>query len=134
MLRPHAPTTRFFKSLHDVLDPNLGRPKSGAPSAGVTGGRETTGAVMAQALAETPVGKAAAAVGLTKLLPWIQDLVNSPKWQLASAQQKYQLADAIRKGQTGHARSILMRIAATVPRSASFTNTPVFADQQETAR
>lgn len=110
----------FWKSLHDVLDPDLGRPKSGAPSQGVTGGRMTTGAVAAQALANTPVGKAAAAVGLTKILPMVQDLIASPQWQLAKASQKYSLAKAIRAGQPGVVQGIALKIAS-LGRGASAT-------------
>lgn len=122
-LNPEAAAARadytFWKSLNDVLDPDLGRPKSGAASAGVTGGRATVGAVAAQAIGTTQLGKAAAAVGLGKILPLIQDTVNSPAWQLAKAADKYKLAEAIRKGQPSVVQGVLYKIAALAPKGQS---------------
>ncbi len=101
----------FFKRLGDVLDPTLGRPKlvNGTP-VGITGGLATAGAVAGHAM-----GTGASLV-LARLLPAIQNTVNSPAWQLAKAAQKTALADAIEAGQMGRATSLLTTIAAMAPR------------------
>lgn len=133
-LNPDAASARadysFWKSINDVLDPNLGRPKATNAPSGVTGGRATVGAVAAEAIGNTPLGKAAAAIGLGKILPWIQDVVASPQWQLAKASQKYALAQAIRNGQPALAQGILVKISAGLPRSGGGTS--MVASDQDT--
>lgn len=104
----------FWKTLNDVLDPVIGRPKNMAPSQGVTGGARTVGAVTGQLFG----GKAGAFIGST-VVPWVQEHLASPQWQLADAQSKIRLAEAMRRGDIGGMKAAMLRIekgaAATSP-------------------
>lgn len=95
----------FFKTLGDILDPAQGRPKVTAPSAGITGGAATSGAV-----AGAMVGPKAAFV-LSVVRPWIQQVRSTPAWQLADAQSKMRLAAAIRAGDVPTAQRLMARIS-----------------------
>lgn len=109
----------FWKTLNDVLDPVIGRPKNMAPSQGVTGGARTVGAVTGQLFG----GKAGAFIGST-VIPWVQERLASPQWQLADAQAKLKLADAIRRGDIGSMKSWMLKIekgAAATSRNESQT-------------
>lgn len=116
----------FFKTLGDILDPAQGRPKVSAPSQGVTGGAAVSGAV-----AGAVVGpKASFVLGVVR--PWIQRMRSEPAWQLADAQTKMRLAEAIRNGDVPAAQKLMVRIgevgvvgAATSPsESRSRTTAP----------
>ena len=117
LVGPNADYT-FFKRLGDVLDPTLGRPKlvNGTP-VGVTGGLATAGAVAGHALSGVPLVGPVIPLALARLLPSIQNVVNSPAWQLAKASKKSALADAIEAGQYGKAKGILLLIAAATPKT-----------------
>jgi hypothetical protein len=111
----------FFKTLGDVLDPAQGRPKATAPTQGVTGGSATTGAVVGGLVSP----KAAFVLGVVR--PWIQRMRSEPAWQLADAQSKMRLAEAIRNGDVPTATKLMVRIGegavpATSP-TGSRTNT-----------
>lgn len=95
----------FFKTLGDILDSAQGRPKVTAPSQGVTGGAATTGAVAGHL-----VGPKAAFV-LSVVRPWVQRMRSEPAWQLADAQTKMRLADAIRNGDVPTAQKLMARIS-----------------------
>ena len=95
----------FFKSLNDVLDPNLGRPKSASLPSGVTGGARTVGAVVGQ-MSKVP----GASFVLSTVVPWVKERIASPEWQLAKAKQKLELADAMRRGDIGRMKSVMSRI------------------------
>jgi hypothetical protein len=98
----------FWKTLNDVLDPVQGRPKATSPSQGVTGGARTVGAVTGNLLG----GKAGAFIGST-LIPWIKERVASPTWQLADAQHKLKLAQAMRRGDVGAMKMWMLRMEKT---------------------
>lgn len=110
----------FWKTLSDVLDPVQGRPKVLAPSAGVTGGARTVGAVVGNM-----VGPKAALV-LSTVVPWLKDRMADSSWQLADASSKMKLAAAIKAGDQGAIRASMFRIQkAALPTAASDTqNTP----------
>jgi len=103
----------FFKTLGDVLDPAVGRPKATAPPAGVTGGSRTSGAV-----AGAIVGPKAAFV-LSVVKPWIDEVRSTPAWQLADAQDKMRLAAAIRAGNVPRAKNLMTKITQASPRQAT---------------
>lgn len=114
---PNADYT-FAKRLRDVLDPNVGRPKqTNYVPTGVTGGMATAGAIAGAKLLEgiPVVGKAGALIG-SQLLPKLKAFLASPEFQLASAQKKMALADALSKGDVGGARSLMLQISALAPR------------------
>lgn len=97
----------FWKTLDDVLDPVIGRPKQSAPSQGVTGGMVTIGAHAGQLIG----GKAGAFIGST-VVPWLQKRVASPEWQLADAQSKMRLAKGLKTGDIGLMKSAMVKIDA----------------------
>lgn len=117
----HYADYTFWKSLNDVLDPSIGRPKSGSVTTGVTGGLHTTGAIVGQALSKVPGLSAVGALVVSKLLPMIVEAQASPAWQLASASKKMALAEAVKAGQIGKAQGLLMDISRAVPRGATAT-------------
>lgn len=98
----------FFKTLGDVLDPAQGRPKVSAPSQGVTGGAATSGAAVGALVSP----KAAFVLGVVR--PWIKRMQSEPAWQLADAQSKMRLAQAIRDGDVSTAQKIMVRIGEGV--------------------
>lgn len=110
---PNAEYT-FFKRLSDVLDPNIGRPKqTNYVPTGVTGGMATAGAIIGEnALAHLPGG---AALGAW-IVPKLKALTNSPAWDLASAQKKIALAEALRKGDLKGVKGLMMNISVMAPR------------------
>jgi hypothetical protein len=112
----------FFKTLGDVLDPAQGRPKVSAPAAGITGGAATSGAVAGHL-----VGPKAAFV-LSVVRPWIQKVRSEPAWQLADAQSKMRLAEAIRNGDVPTAQKLMVRIGgvgvATSPNGSRTDTAP----------
>lgn len=95
----------FFKTLGDVLDPAQGRPKTTAPTQGVTGGAATTGAVVGNLVSP----KMAFVLGVVR--PWITKMRSEPAWQLADAHTKMQLAAAIRNGEIPLAQKLMVRIS-----------------------
>lgn len=95
----------FFKTLNDVLDPVLGRPKATAAPTGVTGGMRTSGSVAGNLIG----GKAGAFIFGT-VVPWVRDRLNSPEWQLADAHSKLKLAAAMKSGDIGAMRSAMLKI------------------------
>jgi hypothetical protein len=99
----------FFKSLHDVLDPVLGRPKNTAPTSGVTGGERVSGAVAGSLVSP----KLAFVMGT--VIPWLRQIRSTPAWQLADAQSKLRLAAAIRAGDMGRMKSLMVKIGEAVP-------------------
>lgn len=113
----------FFKTLGDVLDQAQGRPKVSAPTQGVTGGSATTGAVVGGMVSP----KAAFVLGVVR--PWIQRIRSEPAWQLADAQSKLRLAEAIRNGDVPAAQRLMVRIGegtvvtATTPTESQIPNT-----------
>lgn len=112
----------FFKTLGDVLDPAQGRPKVTAPSAGITGGAATSGAVAGHLVGP----KAAFVLGVVR--PWIQRMKSEPAWQLADAHSKMQLAAAIRNGDLSLAQKVMTRIGE----AAVLTN-PIGSQSRTTA-
>ncbi len=104
----------FFKSLNDVLDPALGRPKSTAMPSGVTGGARTVGAVVGQ-MSKVP----GASFVLSTVVPWVKERLASPEWQLASARQKLELADAMRRGDIGRMKAAMSRLGEASALSTS---------------
>lgn len=107
----------FYKTLDDVLNPALGRPKNLTPNqTGVTGGAATQAAVIAAALPGWG-GKAAASIRMVASL--LKQVQSSPAWQLADATKKMQLADALRNGRTAQAQAVLIQMLQQVPRGAA---------------
>lgn len=104
----------FFKELSKILDPSIGRPKNATPSLGVTGGMVTIGAHIGQMIG----GKAGALIGSIGI-PALQKWIASPAYQLAEAGDKMKLAAAIRRGDIGATKSLMLRMekaaAATSP-------------------
>lgn len=94
----------FWKTLHDVLDPAIGRPKATGAPTGVTGGARTSGAV-----AGALIGPKAAFV-MSTVVPWLKDRLASPGWALADANAKMRLADAIKRGDVGRAKSLMVEL------------------------
>lgn len=94
----------LFKTLNDVLDPVLGRPKAQTAPVGVTGGGRVTGAIVGRLAG----GAWGAFLGGT-VYPWLLDQMSSPKYQMVSAQKKLALAQAIRSGSQGAIRSAMAR-------------------------
>lgn len=95
----------FFKTLGDVLDPAQGRPKVTAPSSGITGGAATSGAVAGSLISPK------AAFVLSVVRPWIQNVRSTPAWQMADAQSKMRLAQAIRNGEVPLAQRLMAQIS-----------------------
>lgn len=116
VVAPNADFT-FWSRLADTLDPTKGRPKqtNHVPS-GVTGGMSTTGAVIGAGASKVPV--VGPLLG-SQILPRLKALVNSPAWELASAQKKMALAEALRKGDVSGARWLITSISELAPRGAS---------------
>jgi hypothetical protein len=113
----HYAEYTFWKNLNDVLDPTLGRPKSGTVTTGVTGGLHTTGAIIGAAAGSGIPGVAPlAALAVSKLLPAIREAQVSPGWQLAQASKKLALAKAIKAGNVGVAKGLLFQITNYAPR------------------
>jgi hypothetical protein len=108
----------FFKNLNDVLDPVKGRPKSMVPSQGITGGARTTGAV-----AGYLTGSKVATFVLSTVLPWMKERMADSSWQLADANRKMRLAQAMKKGDIGTMQSLMVNwgkgAAATTSPSVS---------------
>ena len=115
----------FFKTLGDVLDPAQGRPKVTTPTKGVTGGAATAGAVVGSVTGSKTVGFA-----LSVVKPWIEEMRSRPEWQLASAQDKLRLAEAIRAGNVPRSQSLMAKIAQGAPRG---TTSPTESRSQTTA-
>lgn len=117
----------FWKTLDEILDPAIGRPKVTAPTQGVTGGARTVGAVTGQMFG----GKAGAFVG-SVVIPWLKERMTDSSWQLADAQSKMRLAAAMRSGDVGTMRSAMTAIAkygrATTP--TGFQTQPAGASQR----
>lgn len=91
----------FARQLEDVLDEGLGRPKKvGAPT-GVTGGTQTTGAVIGATLGPVP-----AFLGSQLLSRW-NDWKVSPAYKLADARTKAAYAAALKKGDIGRLQAIV---------------------------
>ena len=103
----------FFKTLNDVLDPTLGRPKSLAPPAGVTGGSRTVGAVVGSF-----IGPKAAFV-TSVFLPWLKDRMADASWQLMDAQSKMALAQALKRGDVGRMQRVMLAVGKYEPRATS---------------
>ena len=83
------------KSIHEVLNPFGGNPRTFKNSQGQTGGLATVGFSLGQHF-----GKAGAFIG-SKVWPQLVEIMNSPKFRFISAQNKMELANAIRSGQPG---------------------------------
>lgn len=113
----------FFKTLGDVLDPAQGRPKVTGPSSGITGGAATSGAVAGHL-----IGPKAAFV-MSVVRPWIQKVRAEPAWQLADAQTKMRLAEAIRNGDIPTAQTLMVRIAG----AKTMTTSPTESQRRTTA-
>lgn len=130
---PHYAEYSFWKNLDAVLDPSMGRPKTGTATTGVTGGLHTTGAIIGAAAGSGVPGLApAAALVVSKLLPALREAQASPAWQLASASKKMQLAAAIKSGQLGKSQYLLLQIAKGAPRASS-VQSPVLSTDEETS-
>lgn len=98
----------FWKNLDDVVTQTLQRKQPQAAS--LTGAiKETGGQVVGAAVSGGSVG---AAVGLGKLAKLANAVFTSPRWQLASAQAKDALADAIVSGNPSRIAGQLSRIGA----------------------
>ena len=125
----HYADYTFWKNLNDVLDPTLGRPKSGTVTTGVTGGLHTTGAIIGAAAGSGIPGVAPlAALAVSKLLPAIREAQVSPGWQLAQASKKLALAKAIKAGNVGVAKGLLFSIANYAPRGLEAAASGATAD------
>lgn len=95
----------FGKTLHDILDPAIGRPKSMKPTEGVTGGARTTGAVVGHL-----AGSKAVTFVSSVVIPWVRERMADSSWQLADAHAKMKLADAMKRGDIGGMQSWMVRI------------------------
>lgn len=115
----------FFKTLGDVLDPAIGRPKVPGPSEGVTGGARTSGAVAGMVVGP----KAAFVMGV--VVPWIRKIKSEPAWLLADAQTKMKLAEAIRSGDLPRAKTVMAKIGQMAPRPESVASMPRAAARPE---
>lgn len=104
----------FWKNLNDVLDPTIGRPKSMAPPAGVTGGARTTGAVVG-----AMTGSKAGAFVLSTVVPWLKERMADSSWQLADAQRKMRLAQAMKSGDIGLMKSLMVQWGKVAPRTTT---------------
>lgn len=114
----------FFKTLNDVLDPVQGRPKSLAPTAGVTGGDRVSSAV-AGSLVNPKV-----AFIMSNVVPFVRGKMADASWQLADAQSKMRLAQAMKKGDIGHMYSIMANWAKFTPKG---TTSPIEPQTRSTA-
>ena len=97
----------------------MGRPKSTALPTGVTGGARTVGAVVGQ-MSKIP----GLSFVLSVVVPKVQELRASPAWQLAKAQDKMRLAEAMRSGNVGGMQSALVKIEQYAPKSTSPNESP----------
>lgn len=93
----------FFKTLDDILNPAIGRPKTTTPSQGVTGGARTTGAV-AGAMTDSKL----VTFVMSQVVPWLKERAADPSWQLADAHRKMRLAQALRRGNVGLAKRLML--------------------------
>lgn len=110
----------FFKTLNDILDPAIGRPKNMTPTAGVTGGARTTGAVIG-----AMTGSKAATFVASVVLPWVKERMADASWQLADAHSKMRLAQAMKRGDIGLMQSVMVNMGkAKVATSSSQSQTP----------
>ena len=109
----------FFKTLDEVLDPAIGRPKATAPPAGVTGGARTTGAV-----AGAVTGSPLVAFIMGEVRPWLAERAARPEWLLADAHKKMQLAEAIRAGRIGKARRLMVTWGEVGPKGPTSPTEP----------
>lgn len=96
----------FWKSLDDVLGQTLKRTQPQGPGLA----REVAGAAGAAAASGSGVG---AAVGFAQLSKMAHRVFNSPRWQLASAHAKDQLAEAMASGNVHKVAMALGRVGAT---------------------
>lgn len=101
-------------AVRDILDPVKGRPAA-PPSVttGATGGMHATGAIIG-GMMPGPLKPLAAWIG-SVAIPAMREAEVSPANQLRLAQDKYNLAQALKAGQTGRALSILRVIGSYVP-------------------
>jgi hypothetical protein len=104
----------FFKTLNDILDPALGRPKAQTLPPGVTGGARTTGAVTGML-----TGSKAATFVMGVVVPWVKERMMDSSWQLADAHAKMRLAQAMKRGDIGLMKSAMFKIAEFGPKSTS---------------
>ncbi len=109
----------FWKNLNDILDPVKGRPKSMAPSAGITGGARTTGAV-----AGILTGSKTITFITSTVLPWIQERMADSSWQLADANRKMKMAQAMKRGDVGTMKTLMVKWAEGAPRATSPSESP----------
>lgn len=109
----------FYKTLDEILDPAVGRPKVQGPSQGVTGGARTSGAV-----AGAMTGSKTVTFITSVVLPWLRERKADPSWQLADATRKMDLANAIRAGNTGKARRLMLEFGAPTLRATSPSESP----------
>jgi hypothetical protein len=94
----------LHKSIHEVLNPLEGNPRPFKNSQGQTGGLATVGFAIGQNF-----GKAGAFIG-SKMWPQLVEVMNSPKFKFVSAQNKMELAQAIRSGQPGRVQRAIFNV------------------------
>lgn len=58
-------------------------------------------------------------VHLQHVVPWVRDQMASPSWQLADAHSKIKLAEAMRRGDVGRMKSLMMRIEQSQMRATN---------------
>lgn len=108
-------------TVRDILDPTKGRPSTPSVTTGATGGLHTTGAIIGSAATKIPGLQAVAAFIASDLIPRIRNAQVSPQNQLRLAQDKYKLAQALRKGETSAAKTIAVNMTAYLPRGEAAT-------------
>lgn len=108
-------------AVRDILDPTKGRPSTPSVTTGQTGGLHTTAALIGSGVTKIPGLQALSAFIASDLIPRIKNAQVSPQNQLRLAQDKYKLAQALRKGDQGAAQKIVVNMAAYLPKGEAAT-------------
>lgn len=108
-------------TVRDILDPTKGRPSTPSVTTGATGGLHTTGALIGSAATKIPGLQAIAAFVASDLIPRLKNAQVSPQNQLRLAQDKFKLAQALRKGETSVAKTIAVNMSAYLPKGEAAT-------------
>jgi len=106
-------------TVKDILDPTKGRPSTPSVTTGATGGLHTTAAIIGAGATKIPGLQAIASYVASDLIPRIKNAQVSPQNQLRLAQDKYKLAQALKKGDQGRAKSIALGMAAYLPKDTA---------------
>lgn len=120
-LEPANADMHLGLTVRDILDPTKGRPSTPSVTTGATGGLHTTAALIGQGVTKIPGLQALAAFVASDLIPRIKNAQVSPANQLRLAQDKFKLAQALRKGDTSTAKTIAVNMAAYLPKGEAAT-------------